>query len=74
MRFIAIFIFLFTTIAFAAEPNFDMKEVVDSFYNTYLAVRPSGVPTGKELEQFEQYLSAGLVKLLKQADHIEQKY
>jgi len=74
MRLIAVFIVLFTTVVFAAEPASDMMEVVDSFYNTYLAVQPSGIPTAKEMENFNPYFTAGLVKLLQQADQAEQKY
>lgn len=74
MRFIAVFILLFTTSAFAAEPVLEMKEVVSSFYNVYLAVHPSGVPSQKELQQFKPYVSASLGKLLEETEQAGQKY
>jgi hypothetical protein len=51
-----------------------MEETVNSFYNVYLAVHPSGVPSGKELQQFNPYISSSLAKLLQEADQAEQKY
>jgi hypothetical protein len=74
MRLIAVFILLFTSSAFAAEPALEMKEAVNSFYTVYLTVHPSGVPTEKELQKFKPYVSASLEKLLKEARQAEQKY
>jgi len=74
MRFIAVFILLFTTSAFAAEPGLEMKEAVNSFYNVYLAVHPSDVPSENELQKFKPYISVSLGKVLKEANQAEQKY
>jgi hypothetical protein len=75
MRLISvIIIILLTTSAFAVEPVLEMKEAVNSFYNAYLAVHASGVPSEKELQKFKPYVSASLIKLLKEADQAEQKY
>jgi hypothetical protein len=74
MKFIAAFILLFTTSAFAAEPVLEMKKTVNSFYSVYLAVHPSGVPSEKELQKFKPYISVTLEKLLQEADQAEQKY
>ena len=73
MRFIMIFLLFFATNAFAAgEP--EMMKVVNAFYTTYIAVKPTGVPTVKEQRQFKPYLSASLAKLLNEAAGAEEKY
>ncbi len=74
MRFIAVFILLFTSSAFAAEPIPEMKEAVNSFYSVYLAIHSSGVPSEKELQKFKPYVSASLEKFLQEARQAEQKY
>jgi hypothetical protein len=74
MRFLAFFVLFFATSVFAAEPDLEMKAIVTSFYNTYLTVRPSGVPSLKERQKFKPYVSATLAKVLQEADQAEQLY
>jgi hypothetical protein len=74
MRFIAFFVLFFATSVFAAEPDREMKEIINSFYNTYLTVRPSGVPSVKEQQKFKPYVSATLAKVLQDADRAERQY
>lgn len=74
MRIITIFLLLFATNAFAADSGPEMMKAVNAFYNTYLTVRPSGVPAEKELSKFKPYLSVSLAKLLHEAARAEEKY
>ena len=70
----ALSLVVFATTALAADVDREMKEAVGSFYNVYLKVRPSGVPSGKEQRMFAPHLSASLKKLLSDASGTEQKY
>jgi hypothetical protein len=74
VRFIAIFLLFFATNAFAAGSDPEMIKVVNAFYDTYLAVKPSGVPSGKEQRKFKPFLSDSLAKLLNEATRAEEKY
>jgi hypothetical protein len=74
VRIIVLLFFLFTTSALAADVDREMKKTVDAFYNVYLTVRPSGVPSEKEQQKLKLYLSASLGKLLKGAAMAERKY
>jgi hypothetical protein len=51
-----------------------MVKAVNAFYNTYLTVKPLGVPAEKELTKFKPYLSASLMKLLNESAQAEEKY
>jgi hypothetical protein len=65
---------LFTTPALSSNFDLEMQDVVNSFYNIYMSVRPSGVPTDRELQTFKPYLSASLLGLLKEARRAEEQY
>ena len=74
MKIITIFLLFFATNAFAAGSDPEMTKVVNAFYDAYLAVKPSGVPAGKEQRRFKPYLSASLATLLNEAARAEEKY
>jgi hypothetical protein len=74
VRFITIFLLFFATNAFAAGSDSEMMKVVNAFYNTYMTVKPSGVPAWKEQRKLKPYLSVSLVKLLNEAARAEEKY
>lgn len=74
LRFIAVSLLFFATNALAAGRDTEILRVVNSFYNTYMTVKPSGVPSEKEQRKFKPNLSDTLVKLLTEAARAEQKY
>lgn len=74
MKIILISLFLFATTALASDLDRDMRRIVDNFYNVYITVRSSGIPSEKEQLKFKPYLSASLSRLLKDAAVAEQKY
>jgi hypothetical protein len=71
---LALSLCLFTTPALSSNFDLEMQDVVNSFYNIYMSVRPSGVPTDRELQTFKPYLSASLLGLLKEARRAEEQY
>jgi hypothetical protein len=74
VKIIILSLFLFTATALAADVDRKMNKVVGAFYNAYITVRPSGVPSEKEQLTFKPYLSASLKKLLKEAATAERRY
>ena len=74
MRLIALLPLVFITSALAADDNHDIEKAVGAFYKTYLEVQPSGVPWGKEEQQFRPHLSTSLSNLLNEAGHAAQRY
>lgn len=74
MKIIALAVLFFGTNAFAAGSDPEMTKVVNAFYDTYLTVKSSGVPSGKEQRKFKPFLSASLAKLLNEAARAEEKY
>lgn len=74
MKIIALAILFFAANAFAAGSDAEMTRVVNAFYDTYLVVKPSGVPSGKEQRKFKPFLTASLAKLLNEAARAEEKY
>jgi hypothetical protein len=74
VNIVTIFLLFCATNAFAAGSDPEMTKVVNAFYDTYLAVKPSGVPAGKEQRRFKPYLSASLATLLNEAARAEEKY
>lgn len=65
---------LFTACTFSSGKNPQVQETVTGFYQTYLGLRPSGVPSIEEQQKFQPYLSATLNRLLIQANQAEQVY
>jgi len=74
VRFVLISFLLFTSTSFAADLDRDMKETVGAFYNIYISVRSSGIPSEKEQLKFKPYISASLENLLQEAAVAERKY
>jgi hypothetical protein len=50
-----------------------IKNAVSAFYDIYMKVRPSGVPTKEEQPEFKKVLSTGLAGLLDEAFTSEEK-
>lgn len=59
---------------FRSAPDPQAQETVSAFYQTYLGLRPSGVPSTEDLQKFQPYISVELGGLLKQAANAEQVY
>ena len=74
ITFIALSLCLLASHALSSNSDFKMQDVINSFYNIYMSVRPSGVPTEKELQELKPYLSASLIGLLKEARRAEEQY
>jgi hypothetical protein len=71
---ILLFVMLLTTNALANNVNGDLPQAVKTFYQVYLEVKPSGVPTKKERAQFAPHISAQLQELLQGAEEVERSY
>jgi hypothetical protein len=50
-----------------------IKNAVSAFYDVYMKVRPSGVPTKEEQPEFKKVISTGLAGLLDEAFTSEEK-
>lgn len=73
MRLIALLPLLFIATAYAGD-NREIEKASRVFYKVYLEVQPSGVPHGKEEQNFRPHISATLSSLVKEADQAEQRY
>lgn len=71
---ILLFVMLFTTNALANNVSEDLPLAVKTFYQVYLEVKASGVPTEKERARFAPHLSAQLQELLRGAEEAERSY
>jgi hypothetical protein len=72
LRFIAA-VFLFSSVA-CGPPSDErqVKNAVGAFYDVYMTVHPSGVPTQEEQAEFNKVISAGLADLLNVAAGVEE--
>jgi hypothetical protein len=48
------------------------KNAVNAFYDVYMKVRPSGVPTKEQQAEFKKVISTGLAALLDEASTLEE--
>jgi hypothetical protein len=48
------------------------KNTVNAFYDVYMKVRPSGVPTKEQQAEFKKVISTGLAALLDEASTLEE--
>ena len=71
---IVLLVMLLTTNALASNDSGDMPLAVQAFYQVYLEVKTSGVPTEKERARFAPHLSAQLQELLQGAAEAERSY
>jgi hypothetical protein len=71
---ILLLVMLFTTNALANNVSGDLPLAVQTFYQVYLEVKTSGVPTEKKRDRFAPHLSAQLQELLQGAAEAERSY
>lgn len=57
-----------------ADDQADMAKAATSFYTTYKAVRPSGVPEAADRAKFAPFITPALETLLKKGEEAEIKY
>jgi hypothetical protein len=68
-------VLLLTLLAACWQPSEErqIKNAVSAFYDVYMKVRPSGVPTKEEQPEFKKVISTGLAGLLDEAFTSEEK-
>lgn len=71
---ITICVFTLFLAAYSEAGEKGPADTVSGFYDTYLKVKPLGIPGPEKLAKFSPYLAPGLVSLLTEADLTERKY
>jgi Protein of unknown function (DUF3828) len=72
MRFAAVLLFVFVGCSRATNDELEAKKAATAFYDVYMKIRPSGVPTKEQQAEFKQVLSTRLAALLSQASAVEE--
>lgn len=71
---ITICVFTLFLAAYSEAGEKGPADTVSGFYDTYLKVKPLGIPGPEKLAKLSPYLAPGLVSLLTEADLTERKY
>jgi hypothetical protein len=74
MRFVAAFLFTFAGCSVSTNDEREAKSTAGDFYDVYIKLRPSGVPSKEQQLQFKKVISTGLAGLLYEASVAEEGY
>ncbi|SRR5713226_674284 len=71
MRFAAALLFVFLGCSRAPNNELEAKNAASAFYDIYMQLRPSGVPSKEQQDQLKQVISTRLAALLNEASVME---
>jgi Protein of unknown function (DUF3828) len=71
IRFVAALLFVFVGCSRAPSDDREARSAASAFYDIYMKIRPSGVPTKEQQDQLKQVLSSRLATLLREASVAE---